>query len=578
MGADELIGTIPRQQRKELGQFSTPRSIADSMVEWATYRYQTHSFLDPGVGTGVFVGSLLEGRQKRHITDTLSIDCVDIDQRIMALAKKKIHLGPHEEIRFIKQDFIFFDTPRRYSSIVCNPPYLKHHYINGKVRSVASVTALTGYDLPVTTNGCCLFLFRARALMANPGRCAFIIPSEFLNADYGVRVKRHLAADPAFKGIIAFDFHTLVFEDALTTACIVLFENSRHQAARKEAVFVPIKDPSALGQAFHAHERGRRQHGITSPSRVEGRIIARDQLEPERKWKNYFLLGRSHPDRQRFVPLRAYATCSRGIATGANGFFTLSESRRLACGIPLEDLLPCVTRSADVPGLVFTNAEFRRLSQTEARTYLLNPRLPLAEEARKYIEAGERQGIAHRYLPAHRDRWFLPERQTPADVWVTVFSRGRTRFVWNRAGVNHLTTFHGIYPNLLGLRFLAPLLVYLWSDAGQRTMEEHQRQYGNGLKKYEPRDIERILIPDFRRGKESWIDEAADIIGRIQKTHEALSSFVLPLEEIENYLAHTWLRGTQASWMTVTQAPTRSIGAHPAVAAKGMFTRSDYRE
>jgi adenine-specific DNA-methyltransferase len=525
---------------RALGQFKTPGPIADSMVEWATYRYETPSLLDPGVGTGVFVQALLDGRRKRQITGKVSIDCIDIDQRIMALAKRTIAPAAAEDIRFIKHDFLRFDTARRYSSIVCNPPYLKHHRINGKAHAGPSVAALTGYALPVTTNSCCLFLFRARALLAHPGRCAFIIPSEFLNADYGVQVKRHLAADPAFRGIIAFDFHTLVFEDALTTACIVLFEHARGET-REATVFTPIKDPTALRQTFSALDRGGHHGGPIAAPPGGGRIILRRQLEPAKKWKNYFSQARPHPGQGTFVPLAAYAACSRGIATGANHFFTMSEARRRELGIPLEDVLPCVTRAADVPGYILAGAGFRRLSRTGARIYLLNPRLPLLDEARSYIAAGKQRGIAHRYLPAHRDRWFLPERQTPAELWVTVFSRGRTRFIWNRAGVNHLTTFHGIYPTPDGMRFLAPLLIYLWSDACQRIMEEHQRQYGNGLKKYEPRDIESIRIPDFRSGRGAWLDEATEIVGRIRQAHAARRPHVFPQEEIEGYLARTWL-------------------------------------
>jgi adenine-specific DNA-methyltransferase len=221
------------------------------------------------------------------------------------------------------------------------------------------------------------------------------------------------------------------------------------------------------------------------------------------------------------VPLAKYASCSRGIATGANDYFTLSEPKRLAHRIPLEDLLPCVTKSSDVPGHVFTQDDYDALSKTGSRVYLLNPRLPLSENTRDYIDEGVRRGVNLRYLPSHRETWYLPERQTPAPIWVMVFSRRRTRFVWNRSGVNHLTTFHGIYPNNLGRDFFAALLAYLWSDACQRLMQEHQRHYGNGLKKYEPRDIEKVLVPDFERCDPAWLGKAQRVIDSVVRGEQS---------------------------------------------------------
>jgi adenine-specific DNA-methyltransferase len=245
--------------------------------------------------------------------------------------------------------------------------------------------------------------------------------------------------------------------------------------------------------------------------------FARPRLDPNRKWQNYITPKSVNSYGLSMAPLGKYASCSRGIATGANGFFTLSESTRLELGIPVEDLLPCVTRSSDVPGFIFTREDYNELLNSDSRVYLLNPKQPLCEKTEAYIDEGIRRGIDRRYLPAHRDTWFWPERQTPAPIWVMVFSRQRTRFIWNRAGVNHLTTFHGIYPNESGRVFFALLLVYLWSDTCQLLMPEHQRQYGNGLKKYEPRDIEKILVPDFEVCDPQWLAEAQQVTEGIER-------------------------------------------------------------
>jgi len=516
---NEFLKTTPAQKRKAMGQFFTPDLIASEMARWVTRDYRSASLLDAGVGTGVFVKSFLRGRRREGVSRPVSIDCIDIDPDVLAFARRGIIPECNEEVRFIEEDFLGFAPDKRYDGIISNPPYYKHHFIENKTQVVASIKKMTGRDLPVTTNIYCLFLFRARALMASPARCAFIIPGEFLNADYGVSVKRHLLDDPAFRGIISFSFDRLVFDDAVTTACIVLFETGHPES--DDLSLVSLSDPSSLAEAFSLFD-GR---SATVESTVRVSRFTRDRLDPHRKWQNYMAPKAIGAEDRRMVPLAKYASCSRGIATGANDYFTLSESKRLAHHIPLEDLLPCVTKSSDVPGHVFTRDDYDALSKTGSRVYLLNPRLPLSKKTCDYIDEGVRRGVNSRYLPSHRETWFLPERQTPAPIWVMVFSRRRTRFVWNRSGVNHLTTFHGIYPNDLGRDFFAALLVYLWSDACQRLMQEHQRQYGDGLKKYEPRDIEKVLVPDFERCDPARLVEAQRVIDSLDQRGRAANLF-----------------------------------------------------
>jgi adenine-specific DNA-methyltransferase len=516
---NEFLKATPARKRKALGQFFTPDLIASEMARWVTRDYRSSSLLDAGVGTGVFVKSFLRGRRQAGVRTPVSIDCIDIDRDVLDVARRGVIPEGNEEVRFIEGDFLAFAPDKRYDAIISNPPYYKHHFIENKSQAVASIKKMTGCDLPVTINVYCLFLFRARALMASPARCAFIIPGEFLNADYGVSVKRHLLDDPAFKGIISFSFDRPVFDDAVTTACIVLFETG--PPASDDVLLASLGDASSVSGAFRLFND---RCAAVEPA-IKATRFARDSLDPHRKWQNYLTLKVIDAKGPHLVPLAKYASCSRGMATGANDYFTLSESKRRAHSIPLEDLLPCVTKSSDAPGPVFTRDDHLALSRTGSRVYLLNPRLPLYDTTSDYIAEGVRQGIDLRYLPSHRDTWFLPERQTPAPVWVQVFSRQRTRFVWNRSGVNHLTTFHGIYPNDLGRDFFPALLVYLWSDACQRRMQEHQRQYGNGLKKYEPRDIERILVPDFERCDPAWLGKAQRVMDSVGRGEQSDNIF-----------------------------------------------------
>ena len=369
----------------------------------------------------------------------------------------------------------------------------------------------------------------------------FIVPSEFLNADYGVTVKRYLAGDPSFKGIVLFNFRTTIFDDATTTACIVLFENGG--AKSDLATFVAIQGPDQLDDALRlATGSDHIQTLFAWANRENTRALRRADLEPTRKWKNYSAMEHSHPSLP-LVPLSKYASCSRGIATGANDFFTMSEPTRQKLSISMSNLLPCVTKSAHVPGLIFTDEHYKALVNAGVRVYLLCPLSPLSPPVETYLRQGEAEGLHQRFLPSHRDPWYSPESQRPACIWAMVFSRNRTRFIWNKAGVNHLTTFHGIYPNSLGESLLEPLLLFLWSDFCQTSLEEHQRQYGNGLKKYEPRDIEKTLVPDFERSEPEWLTEAAKLFAKITSTSLDHGLSTQSRQETNRFFQSTWLDG-----------------------------------
>src|SRR5690606_19294070 len=62
------------------------------------------------------------------------------------------------------------------------------------------------------------------------GRAAYIVPSEFLNADYGKLVKSYLLKTNTLRHLFIVDFKENIFEGALTTASILLLANDKHDS------------------------------------------------------------------------------------------------------------------------------------------------------------------------------------------------------------------------------------------------------------------------------------------------------------------------------------------------------------
>ena len=79
---------------------------------------------------------------------------------------------------------------------------------------------------------------------------------------------------------------------------------------------------------------------------------------------------------------------------------------------------------------------------------------------------------------------------------MSVFSRSGLRFIRNKAGVYNLTTFHCVY-NVSSID-TDILFAYLVTDIAKEIFLDNSRQYGNGLIKFEPNDLNKGMVVDLR--------------------------------------------------------------------------------
>ena len=114
---------------------------------------------------------------------------------------------------------------------------------------------------------------------------------------------------------------------------------------------------------------------------------------------------------------------------------------------------------------------------------------------------GESQEIHKKFLTANRNPWYSLENRPPAPIWVSVFNRNGLRFIRNEANISNLTTFHCIYPskaNLFDSINIDLLFAYLLTDVARQIFEDNSREYGNGLQKFEPNDINKAQMLDLK--------------------------------------------------------------------------------
>jgi adenine-specific DNA-methyltransferase len=202
------------------------------------------------------------------------------------------------------------------------------------------------------------------------------------------------------------------------------------------------------------------------------------------------------------VILGSIASVHRGISTGANKFFLLTDEISKQFSIPtkyLEKIIPPrVRRLPDV----FTNADWDSLRLSGKPCWLLVIKgqdfnaLPV--EIKRYVRYGERLGFHMTATCKGRLSWFsidIPEQ--PPKLVFTYMSRGRPRFICNKACsyiVNNLLAVE-LKNGWLGIKDFEEIAELL--NKSLRNWIDHNkvgRTYSGGLLKIEPGDLEKLPI------------------------------------------------------------------------------------
>lgn len=534
-------------KKKNYGQFFTPDEIAESMVFWCLHK-GAKTILDPTTGPGVFL------EHAYRLAPFVSRYGYEIDFEMLKEFQKKHTF----ESELICGDYLEKELPFVPEAIVCNPPYIRFQEIKNRKELVNEFEQKYGVKLNGSSNYCIYFLIKSMHELAVGGRCAYLIPYEFLNTGYGKNVKRHLLETGMLKAILKFDNSKRIFEDAVTTACILLLEKDHktnfdenrlvNEDIEEDICFVNIQDMGELHFFFQNYEdiisrearNNVNEEYSASPKNPSENHVNDKQIEntlnlniifhkistlqPENKWINYFLkrkglYGENNETNyfswgndaleknkscsnlstrgklaENLIPLREYAYVKRGIATGNNPYFTYSEAQRIERGLSLQASRPCIIKSRDIQELIFCEESYKWLRDNNKKVYIFDGCKAKTKADQQYIAYGEENGFHTTFLTRHRTPWYKIETKEPAPIWVSVFNRKQLKVIRNEMMIHSLTTFHGIY---VAEKDANLLFCYLLTPIAQEIIFQNKREYGEGLDKFEPGDLNDALILDL---------------------------------------------------------------------------------
>ena len=471
----DIHQNIDLDYRRKHGQFFTPPDVAEFMVKYGIDG-KIKTMLDPSCGLGIFIEKMI----KLHGKKCENIIGIDKDPTMINACYLDImthHQDQIDNVKLYNTDYLLARDTEKVDFLICNPPYINFHGFDRDM--ISKIKHDFGVNFSMLTNIYTLFMVKAKQSVKEGGRIAFITPTEFFYTGYGKTLKKFLLDNFTIDSFITFNFENTVFDDALTTSTISFMVNKKPKDNHQVKF---IKTGGYLNGLLKM-SRSSKRYGVHINK------VRQKTVNPDIKWQKYFADANSKSVIKGFVPLRDIAYVKRGIATGYNTFFTLSDAEREYWGIESDFLVPVISKAVQIQGYEITNDIIVKLGKHGDKIHLLYCFDTPSYHLKKYIKYGESKGVNGRYLCSHRTPWYSMERRKSAPILSTVFSRNNMRFIHNKSNCLNLAAYHGVYPHFEDNIMTEALLCYFNSDLCMDIQKQARREYGNGLHKFEPGDL-----------------------------------------------------------------------------------------
>ena len=189
----------------------------------------------------------------------------------------------------------------------------------------------------------------------------------------------------------------------------------------------------------------------------------------------------------------------RGIATGANEFFFLTQKQVNDLKLPQSFFKRAIGRTRDVPDNIITQKELAELEKKGRPTLLLyidEPKKELPESLLDYIQKGEKLKLNNRSLLKLRKPWYKTEKRKVPELLFAYLGRRYSRFIKNEAGVLNLHCLHCVYTHSKEPERINNLWKVLNHPDTLKNLKYVSKSYGSGALKAEPQNLKNLIIPE----------------------------------------------------------------------------------
>ena len=473
------------KERNMKGQFATPYPLACSIMNKAKSlcHKKNVTFIEPSIGLGAFYAAF------RNVFEDKAGHALgfEVDTHYCTPAKE---LWAKEDLEIRNVDFLKEETNgESFDLLVANPPYVRHHHLDTETKRdlQKKVMQNSGIKISGLAGLYCYFLILSEKWLTEGALSCWLIPSEFLDVNYGKAVKQYLLECVDLVCIHKFKADDVQFEDALVSSTVVYFRKCKPTESKIE--FSCGKD-------------------VDNPSKTK--MINRSELNVSGKWSPLFdedVMLSSNSDE---CKIGNFFTVKRGVATGGNDFFIVDTDIIEKYHIPSKFLKPLLPSprflkediiASDKEGKIALPQK-QYLFSCNLSEELLQEKYPSVWE---YIQEGQKRGVNKGYICSHRPLWYHCEDRKPAPFIIPYMGRGDSskkmfRFILNKTEAITTNVYLLLYPKENYSRCLADAktLKDVWNALNEVTSEQfaiNGREYGGGLHKLEPQELLNLAVP-----------------------------------------------------------------------------------
>lgn len=451
--------------RRPRGATYTPDPIVRSMIQKALQIATPDRIVDPGAGSGRFLVAAGRAFPKAQLV------AIELDPFAALLARAHLSVYRMLDRTTVRvEDFrsVELDKHTGQTLFIGNPPYVRHHGIdiNWKRWLVAQADAFGIAASQLA--GLHAYFYLATLLHAKEGdRGIYITSSEWLDVNYGSLIRDLFLGPLGGRAMLVVEPEARPFPDAATTGIVTQFavgDRPRSIAVRRVRTVAALQD------------------------RTNGQLVRRERFATESRWSHLTRRGRQEPGE--FIELGELCRVHRGAVTGANRFWIEGEH---TANLPDEVFFSSVTRARD---LFEAGPELKKADRLRRVVDLPADLDELPRSARfvveRFIRAARQERVHEGYVASNRKAWWSVGLRKPAPILATYMARRPPAFVRNSVAARHINIAHGLYPREpMTSKVLKNLAAYL----SQKVQLSQGRTYAGGLTKFEPREMERLLVP-----------------------------------------------------------------------------------
>jgi adenine-specific DNA-methyltransferase len=204
----EYLKNRPKEERSPLGQFITPKSLRDALLDQIELS-PGMKVLDPGVGTGEFLYSC------NARVDNLSLEGWDIDPQVVEIAKK---LVPNAQIKI--QSALDQSWDQNFDVVIGNPPYFEMRNLDAKTKQ--SYKQVIGGRPNIFS----LFFAAGLGALKAGGVLGYVVPPSMNNGAFFTKLRSYISQSASIEFLKVYTDSDL-FLDAQTAVQLIVLRKGK---------------------------------------------------------------------------------------------------------------------------------------------------------------------------------------------------------------------------------------------------------------------------------------------------------------------------------------------------------------